>query len=451
MRHGLSGLFASVSALLLAAPAANAAASLIALAKVAPDALDLSGRHANLENGVPGDRLGGFGSAIAYAGGWTFLALPDRGPNADRWNAAVDDTSSYVPRLLTFEMQLKPAAGALPFELTPRLTATTLFYSATPLVYGTAPVPYGNGPRRFYFTGRSDAFDPARDSADPADARLDGEGLRLARDGKSVFVSDEYGPHLYRFDRATGGRQAVITLPAGFAVAHPGQDGDDETAANRSGRVANKGMEGLAITPDGSHLIGALQSPLIQDGGVKAGTTRLVVIDLKTGEVKQYAYPLDQVGTPDKPKYSDISEVVAVNDHQILVDDHDTRGLGNGKVAQMKRLYLVDLDGAAEVSGIIGAEALAARAVKKTVFLDIVAAYAAKGIPAADIPSKIEGLAFGPDVVVGGVRQHTLWVSTDNDFLQTDEKTGAPTPSLFMVFSFDDRDLPGYRAQVIEN
>ncbi len=445
MRHFLPAL-----ALLLAAPAATAAPSLIALAKIAPDALDLSGRHANLENGVPGDRLGGFGSAITYAGGDTFLALPDRGPNADKWNPAVNDTSSYVPRLLTFDMPLKPATGALPFELTPRLTGTTLFYSATPLVYGTAPVPYGNEAHRFYFTGRSDAFDPAQNSADPADARLDNEGLRLARDGKSVFVSDEYGPHLYRFDRQTGERLAVIALPDSFAVAHPGQEGDAETEANTSGRVANKGMEGLSITPDGSHLIGAMQSPLIQDGGVKAGTTRIIVIDLKSGQTRQYAYALDAVGTPEKPKYADISEIIAVNDHQFLVDEHDTKGLGNGKVAQMKRLYLIDLDGAADVSAISGADTLAAKAVKKSVFLDIVAAYTARGLPAADIPSKIEGLAFGRDLTVGGKTQHTLWVSTDNDFMLKDEKTGAPTPSDIMVFAFDPADLPGYEPQILD-
>ena len=43
---------------------------------------DLSGLTYNLENGVPANSLGGFGSAIAYASGNTFLALPDRGPNA---------------------------------------------------------------------------------------------------------------------------------------------------------------------------------------------------------------------------------------------------------------------------------------------------------------------------------------------------------------------------------
>jgi len=437
-------------ALLVAASTANAAPSLIAVAKIAPDAVDLSGRHAALENGVPGDRLGGIGSALAYAGGDTFLALPDRGPNAKGWNSAVDDTSSFVPRFQTFEMKLVPAPGALPYALTPVLKATTLFYSATPLVYGTAPVPEGNGGYRFYVSGRSDAFDAAKDSGDPASARLDPEGLRLARDGKSVFVSDEYGPHIYRFDRATGRRAGVVSLPAGFTVAHPRPQGDAETDANGAGRVANKGMEGLAVTPDGARLVGVMQSPLIQDGGVKAGTVRIVVIDIASGVTKQYAYPLDQVGTPEKPKFAGISEIVAVNDHAFLVDERDSQGVGNGGVAKMKRLYLIDLDGAAEVSDVAGAEALAAKAVKKTVFLDVVSAFAAKGIAVETIPEKIEGVAFGPDVSVDGVKSHTLWLATDNDFLTQDKTTGAATPCVVMVFGFGDGDLPGYQAQTIE-
>ena len=69
---------------------------------------------APLENGVPGNRLGGLGSGLAYAGGNTFLALPDRGP--------------------------------LPFTLTPMLIDTTLLSSKSPLVYGTgAGVGLGSG------------------------------------------------------------------------------------------------------------------------------------------------------------------------------------------------------------------------------------------------------------------------------------------------------------------
>src|SRR5450432_3417025 len=67
---------------------------------------DLSGLTYNLENGVPANSLGGFGSAIAYASGNTFLALPDRGPNAVPFDDAIDNTASYVNRFHTIEMKL---------------------------------------------------------------------------------------------------------------------------------------------------------------------------------------------------------------------------------------------------------------------------------------------------------------------------------------------------------
>jgi hypothetical protein len=57
---------------------------------------------------------------------------------------------------------------------------------------------------RYYFTGRSDGFDPNQNSGDPNDARFDTEGIRISNDGKSVFISDEYGPYVYQFDRSTG-------------------------------------------------------------------------------------------------------------------------------------------------------------------------------------------------------------------------------------------------------
>src|SRR5476651_795085 len=52
-----------------------------------------------LENGVPGNRLGGLGSGLTYIGGDLFLALPDRGPNAVSFNACTDDTVAYINRL----------------------------------------------------------------------------------------------------------------------------------------------------------------------------------------------------------------------------------------------------------------------------------------------------------------------------------------------------------------
>jgi hypothetical protein len=449
-------------AALFAAPSAHATVDLIAIGSLSGQQSDLSTETAApLENGVAGNLLGGIGSGIAYAGCDTFLALPDRGPNAVSYNAAVSDTASYIARFQTISMELLPSApgSALPFELTPALTATTLLHSGQPLVYGNGSaaglpsgVPALNGAdHTHYFTGRSDNFDASRLSTDARDARLDPESIRVSDDGSNVFISDEYGPYIYRFNRKTGQRTGVIGVPEMFAVSHLSAVGDDEISGNIAGRVANKGMEGLAISPDGTMLFGAMQSPLLQDGGTDAAYTRILKIDLVTGQRSQYAYALTNIGSASKPKYPTVSDIVAINDHEFLVDERDGKGLGDGSTAAFKKLFHIDLTHAQDVSFFTGAGALAPYAVGKVPFLDIVATLNAHGVSSNDIPAKLEGVAFGPDVRVHGVNKHTLFIGNDNDFVGTITDSlhpnGIDNPNRFFVFSVDANDLPTFQAQ----
>jgi hypothetical protein len=221
-----------------------------------------------------------------------------------------------------------------------------------------------------------------------------------------------------------------------------------EIAGNTSGRVTNKGMEGLAITPDGRTLFGAMQSPLLQDGGTDGRFTRIVTIDTRSGATRQYAYELTNIGSAAKPKYPTISEVVAINDHELLVDERDGKGRGDNSTAAYKKLYRIDLAGAPDVGGIAGEANLVGMAVAKTLFLDVVATLNAHGIASTDIPAKLEGMAFGPDLVIDGVLEHTLWLSNDNDFVGTvvdsNHPAGIDDPNQFFVFAVDGAALPGF-------
>ncbi len=415
---------------------------------------DLSGLKGTLENGAAANLLGGLGSAITYVNGDTFLALPDRGPNAVSYNAALDDTVSYINRFHTIQMTLEPnnSGSGLPFTLTPVLRQTTLLHSLLPLAYGPGGAAAGGVGRgapaqnnflRHYFTGRSDNFDPNHDSGFPFDARFDTEGIRISNDGLTVFISDEYGPYVYQFLRATGERLRTFTLPKSFYVATPGATGDAETAANTSGRVPNKGMEGLAITPDGRTLVGILQNSLIQDaaeGGAAANMLRIVTIDILSGQVThQFSYLLTTG--------SGVSELLALNDHEFLVDERDGKGLGDGSKAKVKQIFKIDLKGAMDVSKMDGTNAVAV-AVPKMLFLDIVALLEANGITADQIPSKIEGISFGPDVEVSGQKLHTFWIANDNDFQQD-----ASGPNVFFVVGITDAELGGskFEPQVVRN
>lgn len=441
----------TAAALALAAAALTStsafAIDLIAIGQISGAASDYSGLSTTLENGVRADLLGGMGSGLAWAGGSTFLALPDRGPNAVDWEAALDNTASYVPRFHTLDLQLSCTAATttgLPCTLTPTLLRTTLLYSERALNYGApvdgySAVPAINRRNRHYFSGRSDNFRAGTSSADASDARLDPEGIRVSRDGDSVYISDEYGPYLYEFDRHSGERLRAIRLPANLAVATKAPTGAAEIAGNTSGRVANKGMEGLAISPDGRTLFGFVQSPLIQDGGDGGRANRIVRIDLRSGATAQYAY--DNYLT-DKSKAYNSSELLALNDHELLVLERDGKGLGDDSKASVKRIYKVDIAGATDVSTLSGEAALLPYAPAKTLFLDLAAALKAAGLADTQIPAKIEGLAFGDDVVIGGKLRHTLYVANDNDFLAT-TAGGLDNPNQWFVFAFDDADLGG--------
>ena len=454
------------------------AADLIAVGTVSGTYEDFATQTAApLESGVPGNRLGGIGSGLAYAGGNTFLALPDRGPNATLFNPLVDDTTSYIPRVHTFNLSLAPSfdpATGLPFTLTPMLLDTMLLSSPSPLFYSSGAglgfqidgvTPIGSGApalnavnHTFYFSGRSDNFDPALPSSNPNNGRLDSEGIRVSNNGKFVFISDEYGPYVYAFNRSTGKRVRSYALPENLAVNFQSAHGDTEinVTNNPVGRVANKGMEGLAITPDGSMLVGIMQANLEQDA---KGFLRIVTIAVVSGETHEYAYKLTDG--------SGVSEIVAVNNHQFLLDERDGAGLGDkplltdtATAAKVKKLYLIDLDGATDVTQVFSLNSSTVVPVAKTLFLDIVSKLTTAGMDAKLIPAKLEGVAFGQDVIVGGQTKHTLYVSNDNDFQPTAAdplKLPADTtrglilnPNKFFVFAFSDSELPGYIPQQIQ-
>lgn len=450
-------LIAMLAMPLLLAPSAQAAVKLIAIGSIEGNSVDRSAATgAALESGVAGNLFGGIGSGLAHAGGDTFIAVPDRGPNANPYNSAIDHTTSYVPRFHTLRLTLAPSrpGSLLPFALTPALLDTTLLSSKQPLFYASNGAPALNRHHTYYFSGRSDNFDPSRLSTDAMNGRFDPEGVRLSNDGEHVYITDEYGPFVYQFHRQTGKRMRVFALPIEFAINYPSPEGEREISNNRMGRVANKGMEGLAITPDGKALVGIMQSPLAQDGGVDGRFTRIVRIDLCSGAVTQHAYPLTNIGTAAKPKYPTVSEIVAINDHAFLVDERDGKGLGDDSKAVYKKVYRIDLAGAPVVNGIAGDAALAPYAVNKTLFLDVVQSLTELGVPVRDIPAKLEGMAFGQDVVIGGVVKHTLYISNDNDFIGTVTDSGHPAgianPNTFLVYAIDGADLPNYQRQRIK-
>lgn len=428
-------------AVALSAAQTQAAPVLLGIGSLSGNA-DLSGLNGQLESGVNANVFGGLGSAFAYAGGNTFIALPDRGPNAQPYagGAAVDNTTSYISRFHTITLDVTASNSGLPFSITPTLTDTTLLYSNTALNYAANGAPSQNDASHFYFSGRSDNF-AAGLSTNPNNARLDPEGIRVSNDGKSVFISDEYGPYVYQFDRATGERIKTFTLPNELAISNVQSTEAAEIGGNTSGRTTNKGMEGLAITPDGKTLVGIMQASLLQDTNK---VVRIVTIDVATGATHEYAYQLTTG--------SGVSEITAINDHEFLIDERDGKGLGDNSNAAAKQLFRIDLTGAQDVTGLSGN--LSSKTVSKTLTLDVKDVLVSAGIAAQNIPAKLEGMTFGEDIVYNNQVLHTLWITNDNDFLSiiTDSKhpQGFSNTNNFYLFGFTDQDLKNYVAQDIK-
>ena len=164
---------------------------------------------------------------------------------------------------------------------------------------------------------------------------------------------------------------------------------------------------------------------------------RIVTVDIASGTTHEYAYQLTTG--------SGVSEIVALSATQFLVDERDGKGLGDGTKAAVKQVFKIDLTGAQDVTNLSGD--LSSKAVAKTVFIDLVAALKNFGISADNIPAKIEGMAFGDDVMVEGVLNHTLYIANDNDFLTSSGDNN------FYVFGITDADLravnASYTAQAI--
>jgi hypothetical protein len=389
--------------------AADPGITLIGMGTVSGDALDLSGLDGDIcqrdddTNCIPRATLGGFGSAITYTGqDNVFLTVPDRGPFDGR-------TSPRVPYINRYHFLHMVVDVGVPYPNIRTTLLDTRFLR--------------NGNKRLL--GDAYAF-----AADPLDAlRFDPEGVVVGRD-KTFFVSDEYGPSIFQFDR-DGYLIRRLPVPPKFLIGTPGGDVDEagnslEIYPNKNtfGRQANRGMEGLAITPDGRYLIGIMQNALIQDAGLNNATpparvglcNRILRMNLDTGFTQEFVYVMDSIA-----QGRGVNELLAINDHEFLVLERDNRTFVptpplTAAEPLLKRLYKIDLNkaGLTDVSSNATLPATAAALaplnivpVDKTLFLDLPrSAYkidATRTIKDV-IAEKIEGLAWGPNLADGPAR-----------------------------------------------
>ena len=366
--------------------------------------LDQSGLTGNIcqagaaTNCVPKAIFGGIGSDLTYTGhDNVFISAPDRGP----FDGLTD--VPFLDRVHFLHITLDVGA---PFPNVRTLLLDTRMLKSE---FGQT------------FVGAAGAFDV---DDELATLRLDPEGIRVGYNG-NFYISDEYGPYLFEFDRQ-GHLVRRLSVPSKFFIAHPNADPTTELLGNASGRQANRGMEGLAISPDGRTLFGIMQNALLQDNGLTPGTTdrlglnnRILEVDLATGDTREYVYVVEAIN-----RGQGVSEILAINDHEFLVVERDNRSWlsATPQAPTRKKIYKIDVTGATDVSGMpsLAASGLPAGVVpvSKSLFIDLLdPAFGLQLNDANAIAEKIEALAWGPDLVTDG--RHVLYVMSDNDLIPT--------------------------------
>lgn len=258
----------------------------------------------------------GFGSALALVPGSTdeVYGLTDCGPRVGGPSGTKAEPLPFTPAIGKFKL----ADGQALLEARIALSDAD-----------------GNA-----YSGRNNAEHPLADvfvdlngTPLPSDVNgYDPEGLVALPDG-TFWASEEYGPFITHF--AASGRQLARLSPF-----------DESLPAELAARAENRGLEGLAITPDGATLVAIMQSALAQEdlGGAndkKIAIARIVTYRLSNAELHEYLYLLDDPATTG----TSVSEITALSSTTFLVDERDS----DFPPHSYKKLWTADLSTATDV------------------------------------------------------------------------------------------------------
>lgn len=270
---------------------------------------------------------GGFGSALVAdpADPTVFYLLTDRGPNigGTLTNSKVFAKPDFVPQIGKFRLTNDQLV----------LEKTILLSNAAGQPLNGLPNPAGQGS-----TGET-ALDLSGGTINPSIDGIDSEGMVMAPD-RSFWLSDECGPHLVHVD--ANGRTLERINPFGTGT------GGRKLPLVFARRRPNRGMEGLAITPDGKTLVGLMQFPLYNPSAAAVSgslVTRILTYSIDTGETRQYVILMERANLQA------FSEITAISNTSFLVLERDGEyGTDANRNSIIKRIYKIDLTGATDIS-----------------------------------------------------------------------------------------------------
>ncbi|KAF9446969.1 hypothetical protein P691DRAFT_732245, partial [Macrolepiota fuliginosa MF-IS2] len=307
-----------------------------------------------------GDTLGGIGSAIALKpNSWkaeggrfsgTLFVHPDRGFN-------VDTTINYQSRHHEIDFKLEPYYGTRNLSFNDAQKTLRLTYKNTVLEFDVnRKTTSGLDPQSARLPDQRlrSSFPGPLPIVSSADNRLvlDVEGMIANPDG-SFWISDEYGPGIYRYSHE-GDLLQSIALPDAILPRDAAGNLNYTSVVNPvAGRDPNQGFENLTIDRSNKRLYAMLQSATMQDGGTDKTTsryTRLFAFDLESLKlVGEWVVPLP-LSSSGKTLAS--SEIILVRPGVFLALARDANGRGGDDTeSSYKHADLFSIHGATDIHG----------------------------------------------------------------------------------------------------
>ena len=241
---------------------------------------------------------------------------------------------------------------------------------------------------------------------DKGDEVADIESIRVDPSDGSVWYSSEGNrkvglqPFVRHADR-DGRFLATLPTPAMFQVSK------DEVGSRN-----NMSFEGLSFSPDGKSLWLGMEAALYQDGPLATpdhgSVVRITRLDRAGAVLGQYAYAIEPVASrPALGREADngVSEILAVNVHQVLVLERAGVENADGLYVNHVRVFEMETQGATDIRAIPALAGAAYVPARKRLLLDL----EQTGLARVD---NIEGMAWGPRLANG--RRSLVMISDDN-------------------------------------
>jgi hypothetical protein len=271
-------------------------------------------------------------SGLHYRDG-AFSFISDRGPNVDASSNpnATNPLTVHFP-FPTYEPKVWNVSPQPNGSLSINSTASLLRPDGSGM--SGLPLPVGQGN-----TGEV-AWSDTSGTVLPNDAwGIDSEGLVQDNEG-NWWVCDEYGTSIYQLDA----NFKVIRRYTPF----PAQPEDAQLDPLLGKRRANRGLEGIAYTPNGK-IFAILQSPANNPTttvGNASRIHRLIELDPATGATRTFVYVHDPELGEIRSRDWKIGDLAAINNEEFLVLEHAERNGWNAK-----NVYQFSLAGATPVVG----------------------------------------------------------------------------------------------------